>query len=58
MTKKDMAEKILTEILTCHELVDTDDGVAYKNVRQELGTYQDGLIYALNIIRNEEYKNK
>lgn len=50
-----MEEKVLSEILTCHKL--REDG-EYENPRQELGTYQDGLIFALNIIRNQEANNK
>ena len=55
MTKKQIEEKVLTEILECCEL---DTNGEYINSRQENGTYQDGLIYALNIIRNQENKNK
>ena len=59
MTKKQIEEKVLAEILTCHELIDTDEFIGeFKNPRQQQGTYQDGLIFALNIIRNQEAKNK
>lgn len=59
MTKKKIEEKVLAEILTCHELIDTEEFIGeYKNPRQKNGTYQDGLIFALNIIRGHEEKNK
>lgn len=59
MTKKQIEEKVLAEILTCHQTeLDEDGMMEYVNPRQSLGTYQDGLIFALNIIRGQEHKNK
>lgn len=59
MTKKQIEQKVLDEILTCHETYLNDEGIEdFKNPSQSVGTYQDGLIFALNIIRGEEKKNQ
>lgn len=56
MTKKQIEEVLQEEILKCELLTTDEDGAPiHAHYPQESGTYQDGLIFALNLLKKVYY---
>lgn len=55
MTKKAIEEKVLTEILKCNDFgPNSDSELEYSHAPMAQGTYQDGLIFALELLQGRK----
>lgn len=55
MTKKQIEEALLTEMMKCHEYEKNDEGeLDYKHPPMSQGTYLDGIHFAIKLLQGRQ----